>query len=68
MGSWAICSTSYRPSSSKREREPGAEVADVAADVLERMSLGLEILKPPCGEKAQADLGTFFPDETKKLG
>ena len=45
----------------------GPEVADVAAEVLQKMSLGLEILQPPCGEKAQEELGTFFPDETKKL-
>ncbi|MBU2647480.1 hypothetical protein KKI24_22425 [bacterium] len=45
----------------------GPEVADVTADVLRKMSLDLEILEPICGEKAQAELGNFFPDETRKL-
>ncbi len=45
----------------------GPEVSDVTADLLRKMSLDLEILEPPCGEKAQAELGNFFPDETKKL-
>jgi isocitrate/isopropylmalate dehydrogenase len=45
----------------------GPEVTDVACDILEKMKLGFEILKPPGGESAIEKYGTPFPDETKKL-
>ena len=45
----------------------GPEVTDVACNILENMQLGLEILKPPCGESAKEEFGTPFPDATKAL-
>jgi len=45
----------------------GPEVCDVASDLLEKMKLGFEILKPPGGESAIEKYGTPFPDETKRL-
>ena len=45
----------------------GPEVSEVASNILEHMQLGFEIVKPPCGEAALQDLGTGFPDETRKL-
>jgi isocitrate/isopropylmalate dehydrogenase len=45
----------------------GPEVCDVASDILEKMQLGFEILKPPGGESAIEKHGTPFPDETKRL-
>jgi isocitrate/isopropylmalate dehydrogenase len=45
----------------------GPEVCDVASNILEKMKLGFEILKPPGGESAIEKHGTPFPDETKRL-
>lgn len=45
----------------------GPEVSEVAGNILEQMRLDLEIVKPPCGEAAQKDFGTVFPEETRKL-
>jgi 3-isopropylmalate dehydrogenase len=45
----------------------GPEVSDVTFDVLESMSLGFELLTPPCGERAFQTYGTPLPDETRKL-
>jgi isocitrate/isopropylmalate dehydrogenase len=45
----------------------GPEVSKVASNILENMQLGFEIIKPPCGEYALKELGTAFPEETKKL-
>jgi isocitrate/isopropylmalate dehydrogenase len=45
----------------------GPEVCDVASNILEKMELGFEILKPPGGESAIEKQGTPFPDETKRL-
>lgn len=45
----------------------GPEVVDVASHILEEMKLGFEIIKPPCGEKALEEMGTAFPEETKRL-
>ena len=44
----------------------GPEVAAVTGDILKKMDLGLEIVEPPCGEQAKAELGTVFPEETMK--
>ncbi|MGD8227886.1 MAG: isocitrate/isopropylmalate family dehydrogenase [Desulfobacteraceae bacterium] len=45
----------------------GPEVSEAASNILEEMKLGFEIIKPPCGESALEELGTAFPEETKKL-
>jgi len=45
----------------------GPEVCDVASNILEKMQLGFEVLKPPGGESAVEKYGTPFPDETKRL-
>ena len=45
----------------------GPEVAEVASNILEKMELGLEIVRPPCGEAALKDRGDSFPEETKDL-
>jgi 3-isopropylmalate dehydrogenase len=45
----------------------GPEVCDAASNILEKMKLGFEILKPPSGESAIEKYGTPFPDEIKKL-
>jgi isocitrate/isopropylmalate dehydrogenase len=45
----------------------GPEVMQVTCEILETMRLGLEILKPPCGEEALKAWGNAFPDETKEL-
>ena len=45
----------------------GPEVMEVTCDILQKMGLGLEILKPFCGEEALKTQGNAFPDETKKL-
>jgi isocitrate/isopropylmalate dehydrogenase len=45
----------------------GPEVCDVASNILDKMKLGFEILKPPGGESAMEKHGTPLPDETKKL-
>ncbi|MEM3569710.1 MAG: isocitrate/isopropylmalate dehydrogenase family protein [Candidatus Jordarchaeales archaeon] len=45
----------------------GPEVVDAACYVLENMGVDLEIVKPPCGEKALKEYGTPFPKETMEL-
>ena len=45
----------------------GPEVCDVASNILDKMKLGFEILKPPGGESAIEKHGTPLPDETKRL-
>lgn len=44
----------------------GPEVATSSIEVLREMGLGLDISVPICGEKAQVEVGNFFPDETKE--
>jgi 3-isopropylmalate dehydrogenase len=45
----------------------GPEVCDVASNILEKMGLGFEILRPASGELAVEEYGTPFPGETRKL-